>query len=376
MRNLRLQFEDENYPVWIGVQCLEEIVTKLRDLDATNYHFVTDQVVEELHARVLCEKLSQKNTVRVWQVDAGELNKSLQTVEKITQQMVRCGIDRRSVIVAIGGGLVGNLAGLMSALLFRGVRLVHIPTTLIAAADSVASLKQAVNLPNGKNLLGCFHTPTAVFIDVDYLQTLPETQIRSGMCEIIKNALAVSSENIGGLEKTLRDDAKYSNTELMEIVESGLVAKQKVMGLDKFERADGLVFEYGHTVGHAIELAAKGLIPHGQAVGLGMIVSAEISHRLGRLSSADRHTHYALLKRNRLVIQLPKGVTVSAVIAMVKADNKRGYVSGPEDSVAMILLDALGSPAVLNNRPLVHVDINLVRECIEHCLNTHGHVEV
>ncbi|WP_426102417.1 2-deoxy-scyllo-inosose synthase [Pseudomonas sp. PSPC3-3] len=368
MRNLRLQFEDECFPVWIGVRCLEEIISNLRELSASSYHVITDRTVSQLHAGVLCEQLSAQAIASLWVVDNGESCKCLGTVEHLAQKMVHAGIDRGSVIVAVGGGVIGNLAGLIAALLFRGIRLVHVPTTLIAAADSVASLKQAVNLSLGKNLLGCFHKPTAVLIDLNFLRTLPAMQIRSGMYEIIKNALTVATENIPLLESGLKSDANYSDTELMAIVEAGLLAKQNVMKGDKYERKEALVFEYGHTVGHAIELAAEGRVPHGEAVGLGMIVAAEVASRLGRLSEADRNLHHQLLRRNGLMVRLPVGVTVAVVMALLRTDNKRGYLNARTDQVVMILLDGLGVPAGPVGSPLTLVDASLIQSCIEDCL--------
>ncbi len=368
MRNVRLQFEDECYPVWIGVRCMDKIISNLRELSASSYHLITDRTVSQLHAGILFEQLSTQTPASLWVIDNGESFKSLETVEYLAREMVKGGIDRGSVIVAVGGGVIGNLSGLTAALLFRGIRFVHVPTTLIAAADSVASLKQAVNLSVGKNLLGCFHKPTAVLIDLNFLRTLPSTQIRSGMYEIIKNALTVATENIPLLESGLKQDANYSDTELMVIVEAGLLAKQKVMKADKCERKEALVFEYGHTVGHAIELAAEGRVPHGEAVGLGMIVAAEVASRLGRLSEADRSLHHRLLRRNGLTVRLPVGVTVAAVMALVRMDNKRGYVCTRPDQVAMILLDGLGVPAGPIGRPLILVDASLIQSCIEDCL--------
>ncbi|WP_223534042.1 iron-containing alcohol dehydrogenase [Pseudomonas sp. GL-B-16] len=368
MRDLQLQFEDEYYPVLIGVRCLDQIISNLCEIRASSYHLISDRTVSQLHAGVLYEQLSTQALANLWVVGNGESFKTLETVEHLAQQMVEAGIDRGSVIVAVGGGVVGNLAGLTAALLFRGIRLVHVPTTLIAAADSVASLKQAVNLPVGKNLMGCFHKPTAVLIDLNFLRTLPAAQIRSGMYEIIKNALTVATENIPLLESGLKSDANYSDTELMVIVEAGLLAKQKVMKADKCERKEALIFEYGHTVGHAIELAAEGRVPHGEAVGLGMIVAAEVASRLGRLSEADQSLHHRLLRRNGLTVRLPAGVTVAAVMSLLRTDNKRGYVCARPDQVAMILLDSLGVPAGPVGKPLILVDASLVQSCIEDCL--------
>ncbi|WP_366944149.1 iron-containing alcohol dehydrogenase [Pseudomonas sp.] len=347
---------------------MDKIISNLHALSASSYHVITDKTVSQLHAGILFEKLSTQARASFWVVDNGESIKSLETVGYVAQKMVKAGIDRGSVVVAVGGGIIGNLAGLIAALLFRGIRFIHVPTTLIAASDSVASLKQAVNLSVGKNLLGCFHKPTAVLIDLSFLRTLPLTQIRSGMYEIIKNALTVAAENIPLLESGLKQDANYSDTELMVIVEAGLLAKQKVMKADKYERKEALVFEYGHTVGHAIELAADGRVPHGEAVGLGMIVAAEVASRLGRLCDADLNLHHRLLRRNGLTIQLPVGVTVAAVMALLSMDNKRGYLCARPDQIAMILLDGVGVPAGPVGRPLVLVDASLVQSCIENCL--------
>jgi 3-dehydroquinate synthase/2-deoxy-scyllo-inosose synthase len=347
---------------------VDEIIFSLCELEASSYHLVTDKTVGQLHAATLFDRLAAEAPANLWVVDDGESAKSVRTVEYLAQKMMCAGIDRSSVIVAVGGGVIGNLAGLTAALLFRGIRLAHVPTTLVAAADSVASLKQAVNLSQGKNLLGCFHKPTVVLIDLNFLQTLPAVQIRSGMCEIIKNALTVATENIPLLESGLMPNASYTDSELMVIVEAGLLAKQKVMMVDKCERKQALVFEYGHTVGHAIELAANSRVPHGEAVGLGMIVAAEVAGRLGLLSEADLELHHRLLRRNGLTVRLPAGVTIAAVMALLRMDNKRGYVFARPDQVAMILLEGLGVPAGPAARPLTLVDASLVQSCIEDCL--------
>jgi len=368
MREFLFQIDDQSYPIWLGKQCRNEIVSGLRDFNASSYHVVTDQKVDRLHASALCEQLSMHSPCHCWVVKEGESAKSLGTVEALAQSMVKAGVDRGSLIVAFGGGVVGNLAGLIAAMLFRGIRFVHVPTTLIAAADSVASLKQAVNLSVGKNLIGCYHAPLAVYIDIGYLQTLSSEQVRSGMYEIIKNALVVSVDTIPLLEEILKVGAGYSSQELMTIVECGLRAKQKVMRVDKCERNEALVFEYGHTVGHAIELAAEGRVPHGEAVALGMVVAAEVSVRMGQLSIADRAVHHKLLSLNGLNVRLPDGVTVAAVMALLRMDNKRGYLTSGPQQIAMILLERLGDSAGPPRRPLVLVDASLLESCISDCL--------
>lgn len=365
MRHIRLQFQEVSYPVWIGTDCWEEIVGHLATLDATSYHLITDETVERLHAGALAERLSREGAVHSWTIPEGEDGKTLSTIDRLAQRMMRAGANRRSVVVAMGGGVVGNVAGLLAALLFRGIRLVHIPTTLIAMGDSVASLKQAVNLPQGKNLLGCFYTPTSVLIDIAYLSTLPAVQIRSGLCEIIKNALILGGEQLELVQRILRPDARYDPGALDEVVEAGLRAKQRIMIHDKRERAEAIVFEYGHTVGHAIELASGGAVPHGEAVGLGMIAAAEIAHAMGGLSADARDLHYALIRRNGAPLQAPAGLSLPDVMTLIRSDNKRGYIAAGPHQVPMILLNGPGSVRTENGWPLTLVDATLVAEVLD-----------
>ena len=365
MRCMQLQFEEETYPVWIGSDCLDDLVEHLRNIDASTFHLITDETVGRLHAGPLSARLAHVASVHNWVIDDGEAGKSLATVDRIAQAMMRAGADRRSVVIAMGGGVVGNVAGLLAALLFRGIRLVHVPTTLIAMADSVASLKQAVNLPQGKNLIGCFYTPTAVLIDVAFLETLPAVQVRSGMCEIIKNALIISGDNLTLIQNRLRPDAQYDRSTLLAIVEAGHMDKQKVMVRDKRERSDAIVFEYGHTVGHAIELASGGRITHGEAVGLGMIAAAEIAFATGGLPDSVRDLHYHLLQRNGVTLERASEVALPAVMALVQSDNKRGYVRAAPHQVPMILLQDLGKPRLENGWPLTLIDSSLVAEVLD-----------
>ncbi|MGW8142276.1 iron-containing alcohol dehydrogenase [Sphingomonas zeae] len=368
MRQLRLSFEDESYPVWLGADCLDSVIEQLEALGGSSFHVVTDRTVNRLHATTLVQKLQSTAVVHSWVIDDGERTKSIGTVERLAHNMLTAGADRSSVVVAVGGGVIGNVAGLVAALLFRGLRLVHVPTTLIAMADSVASLKQAVNMPHGKNLLGCFYTPTAVLADLSYLLTLPPVQIRSGMCEIIKNAFTVADQNLELVRRLLRPDARYDTDALAQVVEAGLLAKQGVMHDDRRECRAAILFEYGHTLGHAIEHASAGGITHGEAVALGMIAAAEIAHELGHLDAATRDLHYELIQRNGVTIAPPEGVSLAAVIRLALKDNKRGYVRTPPDQLAMILLQGIARPVGDANRPLTLVDVSLATAVADGCI--------
>ena len=158
MHRSDLQFEDVCYPFWIGSRCTDEIAQHLASMSPSSLHIVTDETVNALHVRPLARRLQEFARVSVWPITVGEKSKSLRTLERLAHDVLEARIDRQGVVVAMGGGVVGNVAGLLAALLFRGIRLVHVPTTLMAMSDSVISLKQAVNMPQGKNLIGCSGT--------------------------------------------------------------------------------------------------------------------------------------------------------------------------------------------------------------------------
>lgn len=361
MHRSDLQFEDVCYPFWIGSRCTDEIAQHLASMSPSSLHIVTDETVNALHVRPLARRLQEFARVSVWPITVGEKSKSLRTLERLAHDVLEARIDRQGVVVAMGGGVVGNVAGLLAALLFRGIRLVHVPTTLMAMSDSVISLKQAVNMPQGKNLIGCFHTPAAVFADTAYLLTLPAVHLRSGLCEIIKNVLTIDPKSLPLVSSILNAEARYDGRTLAHIVEIGMQAKQRIMVADKREKGRAVVFEYGHTVGHAIELSCGGQLSHGEAVGLGMVVAAEVAHALDVLPADVRDMHYQLLKRNGVAIRAPKGLTPEVVMTALGSDNKRGYARALPGEIPMILLRALGEPHwEREEQPLTMVDACLV----------------
>ncbi|WP_167371843.1 2-deoxy-scyllo-inosose synthase [Xenorhabdus beddingii] len=367
MNKIELHFEDAVYPFWIGGHCTEEISAYLAEMEASSLHIITDDTVNQLHATPFAKRLTLKTKVPVWvwSIPEGEANKSLNTLDYLANKLLNAGIDRKSVIIAMGGGVIGNIAGLLAALLFRGIRFVHIPTSLIAMSDSVISLKQAVNMPQGKNLMGCFHTPEAVFADTAFLLTLPSQHLRSGLCEIIKNVLILETENIPFLIRTLNAEAHYDEQTLAHIVQAGVLTKQKAMINDKREKHHALIFEYGHTVGHAIELSCNGRLTHGESVALGMIVAAEISHAFGLLTSQARDMHYRLIHLNGVDIKAPVGTTPEAIMQILQSDNKRGYLHANPNEIPMILLNELGVPLWSNEgHPLTLVPVDLVESML------------
>lgn len=360
---------DLSYPYHFGCDCVDRIAWSLGQYGADNYLVVTDDTVLSLHGEKLLPELARYGGVEVLRRPAGEEMKSLAHLEDHLEQAIAAGASRRSVVVTFGGGVPGNLGGMVAAMLFRGVRLVHVPTTTIAAMDSVISLKQAINSRQGKNHIGAYHLPQAVYTDVRLLETLPERELRSGLCEAAKNCLTIRPESIPALRGVLARGDLGSPSSLLWLLEESLAAKMAVMAEDSRERQAGLILEYGHTVGHAVELCDRWLrcsdgLSHGEAVAIGMLAAARISAALGNLTEESVQAHDELVAALDVPARIPDDLSVSEVIDVVRNDHKRGYLELSSDEVAMVLLRDLGEPVGPPDLPLVPVDLAVVHDAV------------
>ncbi|MDQ3820576.1 MAG: 3-dehydroquinate synthase, partial [Acidobacteriota bacterium] len=292
MDGIRLKIGSPNYEFWLGTNCQDELDGHLISIGADIYFIIADEEIADLYGRGLCARLNLSAPSFLIQHVKGEEAKRLATIDQIIESILSLGATRRSCVAALGGGVTGNIAGLVAALLFRGIRLVHIPTTLVAILDSVVSFKQAVNASCGKNIIGTYYRPEMVLADIAYLRSLPVSHVRSGMCEVIKNALAICPDQIPFLLEILNPDAFYSDSVYSELIRRNIELKSLIMENDQYEKYGGVVLEYGHTVGHVLELLSEGCLPHGEAIGLGMLTAAEIGLRLGGLSPYEAEIHH------------------------------------------------------------------------------------
>jgi 3-dehydroquinate synthase len=358
VRSIRIG--DAVFPYYSGFDCIGAFVEQLKPLEADRFIVVTDDTVLALHGDALLAHLRRLAPTSVFSHEPGESMKTLQRLSDFVERALEAGTTRRSVVVAFGGGVPGNVGGLLASLLFRGIRLVNMPTTTMAAMDSALSLKQAVNSTRGKNHIGAYVEPYAVFTDVRLLTTLPARELRSGLCEAAKNCLAICPAALPTLHRILADGDLRSPESLLWLLEESIAAKRAVTMEDSREQSTGLTLEYGHTVGHAVELAdfhrrgSKGL-SHGDAVALGMIAAARISHARGWLSDAELDAHVDIVLALGAPLCLPPGVTVDDVMALVRSDNKRGYLPTEPDSIPFVLLESLGRTAGRPELPLVGV---------------------
>jgi 3-dehydroquinate synthetase len=250
-----------------------------------------------------------------------EQHKSWQSLRKLCERLVSHGATKNSILIAFGGGLIGNVVGLAAALLYRGIRFVSVPTTITAQTDSALSNKQAINGRHGKNQFGVFHAPLFIWADAAYALAEPKRQQRGGVVEGIKNVF-ISRTDTGHAETIL--DAWRADDHFGDLLRLIIESKLAILRQDPTERRSSVILEYGHTFGHAIEWLAAGRLFHGEAVSIGMCLAAELSHALGFMDEAFLLEHYRLLgKELGTPTRLPDDIATDDLCEAMRFDNKR-----------------------------------------------------
>jgi len=241
------------------------------------------------------------------------------------------------VVVNFGGGVILNIGGLAASLLYRGIRFVQVPTTLMAQSDVIVSNKQGINFAGGKNRLGVFNIPAAAIADTRYVRTEPPRQLRAAAVEYCKNAILLGGEHY---EEALRFFAvreTFSDAQLERLLRNSLSQKFEIARLDPLEKSLGLMLEYGHTVGHALEWLSQGRLLHGEAVYHGMNVAGQLAHHLGVMPMEELKKQSVLLSRLPGIPAIPKDISVAQIQSMVQRDNKK-----VGKGLAFILVKAIG----------------------------------
>jgi 3-dehydroquinate synthase len=294
-------------------------------------------------------RLSKSNTVHLF--DDAESAKNLRSVEQITRSLCRAGADRRSLVVAVGGGVVGDVAGFVAAAYLRGVKLVHVPTTVVAQVDSSIGGKTGVNLPEGKNLVGSFYPPQLVITDPNLLRTLSGREFRCGLAEVIKHAIIADAGMFVILEKDMEKILKRDRQALGYLIPRNVQIKARVVGRD--ERESGLreILNYGHTFAHALESVTRyRRYQHGEAVAWGIMAAAFLGHELGLTRADDVSRIVALVRRLEPLPPWPR-VPAAALLRSMRSDKKtRGGV------LRFVLSPRIGEARSYGNVPLQVVE--------------------
>ena len=321
MNTLTVELGERSYPILIGPGLLEDAQVLEDHVPRGNVLLVSNTTVAPLYGEALKRGLKGRHIVEAILPD-GESYKTLATLSRILDVAVTNRLARDSTVVALGGGVVGDMAGFAAACYQRGVDFVQVPTTLLAQVDSSVGGKTGVNHPGGKNLIGAFHQPVAVIADTNTLTTLPARELRAGLAEVIKYGLIHDAAFFDWLEVNIDRLLDGSAEALTHAIRRSCEVKADIVGRDEHERGDRALLNLGHTFGHAIE-AATGYSTwlHGEAVGAGMLMAAAMSRECGDLSDADVVRLRALLHRVGLPIAAPD-VSREAALEHMKIDKK------------------------------------------------------
>src|SRR5215472_8992578 len=290
MRIVNVPLGARSYEIKIGPGLLKELGPHCASLNLGHRcAIISDRNVAPKFARAAQSSLKKAGFESVLiTVPAGETAKSLKVVEKCYDALAKQRLERKSFIVALGGGVVGDLAGFVAASYLRGIPFVQVPTTLLAHVDSSVGGKVGVNLKSGKNLVGAFHQPRLVLCDLDTLRTLPSREFRAGLAEVIKYGIIYDAALFERLERDLPKLLERDPATLVEVIARSCEIKADVVGQDETESGLRSILNFGHTIGHAIEnISGYGKYLHGEAISIGQVAAAKISSRVFGLSGRD-----------------------------------------------------------------------------------------
>lgn len=316
-------------PIVIGRDSyLAELPERLRALDADKYFVLTDHTIRRLYGNALQRSMERSGMrTSLHSTSPGERHKTFTTLNNLANSILDEGITKRSCIVILGGGVIGNMAGFLAAILMRGIRFVHVPTTVTAQIDSTTGGKQAVNTAHGKNMLGTFYEPEFIYIHPAFIKTLPARQYRAGMAEAIKHGLCQSRKLLG-----LIDEKKYE-TAMRETI----LLKTRLLATDPREKALGLILVYGHSVGHALEILSDHRLAHGEAISIGMMVDARIAVLSGIARPSLVAQHKEILARHGLPTRIPRDIPPAEILRLLMYDKKERRTHLP-----FMLLERIG----------------------------------
>ncbi len=320
---------------------------------------LTDRTVGALYAHPFVERLrASGRTVHLLIMPDGEQAKSLTHYTRLVDAILQRGIDEASELVALGGGVVCNVTGMLAATLYRGVGLVHVPTTLMAQADAAISHKQALNGDHGKNLVGAYYAPRRVVVDVEVLGTLHQRRIRDGYAEIIKHGLA---QDPSLTEALLDHVGDVHDLEVIEaMVRRTIDLKCAMMAQDPTERRAGMVLQYGHAIGHAVEWQSGFELLHGEAVAVGMRVAARIARAMGLADAAVEPLHQRVLDHYGLPTHVPHCLDADAVLAGLRHDKRARLVDGSR----LALVAHPGALAMVDGEAAIPVPDAVIAEAV------------
>ncbi|MGL4767651.1 MAG: 3-dehydroquinate synthase [Formosimonas sp.] len=338
MNILNVELGERAYPIVIGAQAMHAQQQLAGAIGGQTVMIVTNSIVGPLYAESLATTLrGLGKTVHIHELPTGEEYKNLATLNTIFDALLAQQCDRRTTIVALGGGVVGDMAGFAAASYMRGVPFIQVPTTLLSQVDSSVGGKTGINHPLGKNMIGAFYQPQLVLADLSSLETLPQNELAAGLAEVIKHGAIFDAVFFDWLEAHMAQLVARDPAALTHAIVRSCEIKAQVVAQDEKEGGLRAILNFGHTFGHAIEAGmGYGTWLHGEGVGVGMILAADLSHRLGLLPASDIERIRQLVRAAGLPIEPPR-LGGEAMLDLMKLDKK-----SDAGQIKFILLDGIG----------------------------------
>ncbi|MDO9516381.1 MAG: 3-dehydroquinate synthase [Syntrophales bacterium] len=360
MKRIKVNLDKQSslsHEICIGHTILDRIGLVIAKGNLANrYTVITDSNVSALYGEEILGVLREVNLkADLIEFPAGEVSKNMDTVLTITRELINRGVDRSSALIALGGGVTGDITGFVSSIYMRSIPYIQVPTTLLAQVDSGIGGKTGIDLPEGKNLLGTFSQPRAIFIDLRFLETLPDDEFINGLSEVVKYGIIDDVELFTLLEGK-SDAIRDRDPDILQtIVERSCKIKKGIVEIDEKDIGVRRFLNFGHTIGHAIEAASGYTVTHGNAVSMGMIATARISEKMKYLPSDDRVRIQQLVRAAGLADHVPTSISTEEIISKTRTDKKK-----EGDSIHFVLLKKIGTPFTNGS-----VEEALIRETIE-----------
>jgi 3-dehydroquinate synthase len=355
MRSLEVDLGDRSYPIFIAPGVLSQPESFQSYIKGNQVCVVTNDVVAPLYLDTLLSVLPDSVQVSTVVLPDGEANKTLDVLSTIYDTLLEDRHNRTTTLIALGGGVVGDMAGFAAASYQRGVEFIQVPTTLLSQVDSSVGGKTGVNHALGKNMIGAFHQPNAVVIDTNVLKTLPDRELSAGIAEVIKYGLIADSEFLNWLESNMQALLACDDDALAYAIERSCMNKAKVVAEDEREGGIRAILNLGHTFGHAIEThQGYGVWLHGEAVAAGMVMAADLSARQGWIDWESVSRIKALLDVARLPIAAPEDMSAEDFMELMAVDKK--VISG---KLRLVLLSEMGKAVVTESFDKRHLEETL-----------------
>jgi 3-dehydroquinate synthase len=358
MKELLVELGDRSYPIYIGSGLLSQSGLFIKHIKSKQVVVVTNETIAPLYLNAVLNNL-QGYTVETVILPDGEQFKTLEFVTQIFDKLLACKFSRNATLVALGGGVIGDMGGFAAACYQRGIPFLQIPTTLLAQVDSSVGGKTGVNHPLGKNMIGAFYQPRCVIADADVLDTLDDRQLSAGLAEVIKYGLIRDAEFFEWLENNIEALLARDKQALAYAIERSCINKAEIVAEDETESGVRATLNLGHTFGHAIETGAGyGHYLHGEAVAIGTCQAADLSRRKGWLNDSDIARIIALYKKARLPVLPPEQIDADRYLELMAVDKKN--VDG---QIRLILLEKIGRATL---------PVNVDQHLLETTLKTYG----